>query len=166
MVSKPVKAHRPQHPRVVLDKALDAKALSRLFNSVVRSAKTARPVMTYQGLQHHDEDFTDVLQLAFEEYATVVTSDGAFFDKVRQFQAERPRRQKNRCFNGVLLVSTVKALQISSLTSFLEGHLEVRCKGKPNGEIVTISDVAEFNIGVDLRAKSPRAIALCDCPWV
>ncbi len=70
-----MKKREPKHPRVVVNKPFDEKTLAQLFDGVSRTAKTARPQTKYEGRQQHDEDFSHLLQLTFEEYSTVVTDE-------------------------------------------------------------------------------------------
>ena len=160
-----LKIARPEHPRIVLDKHLDAVTLAPLFSSVVRSANNVRPRWKYEGTHTGDEDFYHILQLAWEDYATILTADGEFFNKVRTFQADLARRKKDRCFNGVLIVSHIREEQVRALKGLLDGATLVRCKGRPGGEIINIEDVSSQNLGVDFRDKVPRAVELCACKW-
>jgi hypothetical protein len=160
-----MKKHQPDHPPVVLDKHLDEKSLSILFASAVRTAKTARPQSAYEGDHPDDEDFTHVLQLAWEDYALVITADGAFFEKAQHFQDELRKRKKDRCLRGVLIVPKQRDEQVRLLRAFIDGTLEVRCKGRPGGEVVTLSEVSTLDLGVDFREKVPRAVELCKCEW-
>lgn len=134
-----------------------------MFASAVRIAKTARPQSAYEGDHPDDEDFTHVLQLAWEDYAIVITADGAFFEKAKQFQDELKKRKKDRCFRGILLLPKQRDEQVRLLTAFLDGGLTVRLQG--SSEVVTLNDVYENNLGVDLRDRVPVAIELCRCNW-
>lgn len=123
-----MKVARPGHPRIVLDKHLDEAALTQLFSLVVRSANFARPRSTYKGTHGDDEDYHHILQLVWEDYATLVTADRHFFKKVRTFQADLAKRRKDRCFNGVLIVSHIRDEQLRTLGGFLDGSMQVRCQ--------------------------------------
>jgi hypothetical protein len=153
------------HPPVILDKHLDEKALALLFSSAVRTAKKASPRSPYEGLQANDEDFFHVLQLAWEEYALIVTGDRAFLAKAQQFQDELPKRKKDRCLRGVIIVPKVRDEQVRLLRALIGGDIQVRLRGRPGGELVTLTEIADENLGVDLRGKAPYAIELCRCPY-
>ena len=160
-----MKKHRLVHPPVILDKHLDEKALATLFRSAVRTAKKASPRSPYEGLQEDDEDFFHVLQLAWEDYALVITGDGAFFGKAKQFQDELPKRKKDRCLCGVIIVPKVRDEQVRLLSALIGGDMQVRLRGRPGGELVALTEIAEENLGVDLRDKVPYAIELCRCAY-
>lgn len=160
-----MKKYRLVHPPVILDKHLDEKALATLFRSAVRTAKKASPRSPYEGLQADDEDFFHVLQLAWEDYALVITGDGAFFGKAKQFQDELPKRKKDRCLCGVIIVPKVRDEQVRLLSALIGGDMQVRLRGRPGGELVALTEIAEENLGVDLRDKVPYAIELCRCAY-
>ena len=160
-----VKKHGLAHPPVILDKHLDEKVLATLFSSAVRTAKKAAPRSPYEGLQADDEDFFHVLQLAWEDYALIVTADGAFFEKAKQFQDELPKRKKDRCLRGVIIVPKVRDEQVRLLSALIGGAMQVRLKGRPGGELIALTEIAEENLGLDLRDKAPYAIELCRCAY-
>jgi hypothetical protein len=150
---------KTEHRSIVLDKSLDEATLKPLFAASVRTAKIARPSTPYEGEHPNDEDFTHVLMVSWEDYALTITSDGAFFEKARQFQDGLARRKRDRCMRGVIIVPKWRDEQVRLLRAFIDGSLTVRYKGRP----VTLEDVAAWNLGVDLRTKVPVAIELCDC---
>ena len=88
-----------------------------------------------------------------------------FFEKARQFQNELRKRKKDRCFRGVLVVPPQRVEQVRLLSAFIDGKLEVRCKGRPGDEIVDLNEASNLNLGIDFREKVPRAVELCLCKW-
>ena len=153
-------------PRIVCDKHMDPELLTRYFGRLVLNAQGCRPRTRYVGNCPHDEDFTDVLQLAWEEYAPLVTADGALIEKVRVFQAELPKKWRDRCFNGVIVLPARHREQEVALKRFVSGTLSVRCViHRTRGFNATLEAIDDANLGVDLTAKQPRALELCTCPW-
>lgn len=147
-------------PVFVLDKHVDPDTIRASLEGTIVQSQNRRPRLRYSGPHKDDEDRYHVLQLGFENDATVVTCDQEFLEKARDFQ---------RCgshghfLNGVIVLPPGKEAQKKALTAFLDGTLQVIGIDQRSPVIEQIQD---SNLGVNLLHKQPIAQELCDCPWL
>ncbi len=150
-------------PKVVTDKHIDGAAVGRALGRSFMSATTCKPQTEYNGEHQDDEDFTDVLQLAWENECPLLTCDGAMIEKAREFRLQFPKIGEERCLRGVLVLPVGKNEQIRVLTQFQAGRIDlIRC-GKGHPIPSSIDDVESYNVGIDLRKPRPQVMWLCDC---
>lgn len=148
----------------VIDKNLSVEQIG--LPGTLIDAKTRRPASTYKGPQRDDEDFADVLQLAFEERACIVSADAAMIEKARKFHTYVVGHKGDRCLDGVIIVPLSMIQAREALKRFLDGRTRISIpgyRGKPF--IVSLNDVEGANLGINLRAAPPSAVELCSCPW-
>jgi hypothetical protein len=150
----------------VLDKGFDRDGLGSLLPGYCIEARTTFPTATYKGSHSEDEDFSHILQLAFERHACVISSDYAMIEKARRFHSLVVGHRGDRCMDGVIVLPAQLLSAQRALRDFRNGKPRVEIPGF-EGEpfTVALSDVADSNLGLNLRAPNPTVGELCSCPW-
>ena len=131
----------------------------------ITSAQLSKPDILYSGTHKNDEDYYHVLQLAFENYATLLTSDGGMPSKARAFQDEQPKRERDRCFRGIIILPRDADAQVQALEVVAKGNCHPsKPGGLPDGPVL-LHQVDDFNLTLDLRggAGNAKLSHLCDC---
>lgn len=155
---------RRKHPRVepiVVDKHLDGEALAAILGRRAMSAAMVKPKRKYVGRYADDEDFSDVLYLAWENEVAAISADGALIDKACRFERQLPKAEC--CLRGVIVLPLGKAAQVAILRRFVDGKLVPIATRKGDAIPRTLLELEDYNIGIDLRQDPPRVIHLCDC---
>ena len=147
--------------RVVCDKHLDAEAIGGVLGRIGRSAQDFKPSRPYRGEFSHDEDFSDVLQLAWEYEVVLVTADSKMIEKALRFEKQMPRAES--CLRGVLVVPRDKSEQLKSLHRFASGEIVAVASRKGDAVPKSLYDVEDYNVALDLRRESPLVVHLCEC---
>jgi hypothetical protein len=83
--------------KVVTDKHLDGAAIGRVLGRFVMSAASHKPTNKhpYRGKHQDDEDYTEVLQLAWENECPLLTGDAAMIERPASFDCSSRRWEKN-----------------------------------------------------------------------
>jgi hypothetical protein len=151
--------------KVVTDKHLDGAAIGRVLGRFVMSAASHKPTNKhpYRGKHQDDEDYTEVLQLAWENECPLLTGDAAMIEKAREFRLQFPKVGEERCLRGVIILPTPKGDQLRVLERFQAGKIELIRSGSGHAIPQGIDDVETFNVGIDLRKNRPKVVWLCDC---
>jgi hypothetical protein len=149
--------------KVVTDKHVDADAMGTLLGRFAMSAASHEPQSKYTGRHMDDEDFAWVLQLAWENWAPLLTRDGDMIEKAIQFRRELPVIGSDRCLRGVVVLPLTKAQQIAILKRFMAGDIDIIPSRSGVRVPKSIADIEEGNFGLDLRKARPKVIELCDC---
>lgn len=151
-----------KHARpVVVDKHLDGDALASVLGRRSISAATAKPSRKYRGEHADDEDFSDVLQLAWENEAALLSADGEMIEKALRFEKQLPKAES--CLRGVIILPRDKDEQVKALRRFVEGETVPIATRKGDALPRSLFDIEDFNVGIDLRKDTPRVVHLCDC---
>jgi hypothetical protein len=150
----------------VIDKNLKAASFEGLVPGTILDAKTIFPQTTYKGPQRDDEDYSHVLQLAFEEHACVITSDYAMIGKAERFHSYVVGHRGDRCMNGVIVLQGSLADALASVKRFRSGTTRVRMPGAGGVPFrVDLGEVYWTNLGLNLRASPPTVCELCKCAF-
>jgi hypothetical protein len=152
--------HLRQEP-VVVDKHLDADALGSALGRRGRSAAQYKPTRPYRGQYAKDEDFADVLQLAWEEETALLTADAKMIDKALRFERQLPKAEA--CLRGLIILPPGKDEQISALRRFVAGEIVAMASQKGDAVPKSLDEIEDFNVAIDLRTDTPRVVHLCDC---
>lgn len=125
-------------------------------------AKTAKAPQVYKG-SDADEDFA-VLDVAFWKRAVVLSADYRMLAKAKKYHKYVEGHADDRCLNGVIILPIGEIEQQKLLDAFLVGRRRVPVPFYEKTKLNADWDlVADWNLGVNLRADRPHAIPLCDC---
>lgn len=155
---------RRKHPRqepVVVDKHLDAEALGSAVGRRGRSAAQHKPTRPYRGQYANDEDFAEVLQLAWEEETALLTADAEMIDKALRFERQLPKAEA--CLRGLIILPPGKDEQVKALRRFVAGEITPIASRKGDAVPRSLFEVEDFNVAIDLRSDTPQVVHLCDC---
>lgn len=157
-------------PKIVTDKHIDPRMAEKVTGRLALNAQRRRPDRKYRGVNAHDEDYCEVLHLAWENYAPLLTADKAMIEKARIFQAGLPRKRRDRCLNGVIILPPHHSDQERLLNAFTSGALAARFarprRARPRRAFnVTLEQIDTANLALDLTRKVPKVIELCSCLW-
>jgi len=146
--------------KIVVDKHLDGRALGEVLGRFPMSAATQKPTTKYRGTHIEDEDYTHILQLAWENECPLLTRDGAMIEKAREFRLQFPKIGEERCLRGVVILPLLKDDQVAVLRQLSAGDIEFIHN---TSDVKSIDDVEDYNVGVDLRRARAPVTRLCDC---
>ncbi len=145
---------------VVFDKHLSGKLFRDLLNGwTLLDAALRKPQIRYRGPFADDEDYYDVLQLAWENDALLVTCDQELIEKARRFGGCGSYDHR---LHGVIVLPKEARRQASLLEDLLKERPSI--VNIPADESA-IDLILTNNLGVDLNARQPRAVELCDCKF-
>ena len=146
---------------IVVDKHVAGDVVVPLLGRRAINATTARPARRYRGKHADDEDYAHVLQLGWENEVAVVTADGEMIAKAQQF--ERQFGKAESCLRGVIILPPGKEIQAEVVRRFVAGELVPIATRKGDAPGSSLDEIEDYNLGIDLRQKTPRVVHLCDC---
>ncbi len=144
----------------VFDKHTDPSAFADLLPGwTLLSAARSKPKLRYSGVFSDDEDYSHVLQLAWENDATLITCDGSMIEKATDFNHCGSR---GHYLSGVVVLPPGRDRQRKTFAAFLDRKIQIA--NLERGED-PLEALRQGNFGVDLRAKQPEGLELCNCPF-
>jgi hypothetical protein len=155
-------------PKILVDNHLSVTAIQEVLSEYrVFSAATISKRTIYAGSRPNDEDFTEILQRAWEHEMALISADGQMINNARLFNREAERKVgRESCLRGVIVVPRPQDLHIKLLQQFESGEIAVVAVEKGLEQPRSIARVFEQNSGVDLRKSNPHAVNLCSCAFV
>jgi hypothetical protein len=147
--------------KIVVDKHIDGDALGALIGRKPINAAMTRPTRQYRGDFADDEDFSQVLMLAWQNEAVLLSADGEMIKKALKFSRQYPKNES--CLRGVVIIPPSKKDQIAVLRAFISGNTQVIANAKGGFVPKSFDEIEDYNFGLDLRKTAVRVVNLCDC---
>jgi predicted nuclease of predicted toxin-antitoxin system len=133
----------------ILDNSISARLKPLFGNAIVRT-------ITECGLAPNADD-GEVIALAFNKSAIIVTTDAKFVQKCKAFQG------RHRCMSGLVLLPDGEETQVRILRDLKNGRKKL---SHPKLDPVTWALIRSENMLVRTQASGhPTVSELCACPW-